>query len=281
MPLCVKLTLKPKRVNISGVLIVIKEEEKILDYFSLLKKRRILGTSYLFIGDNFSLVKGVVKLISCSENALFCDICWDCERINSENHPDLFLIEPQNFSITIKRIKESQGFLQLKSFHSKKKVLIIKGGENLGHEAAGAFLKTLEEPPKNSFIAICVSKLEGLLPTIVSRCRKIFLPFKQTEIDSSSIRLVSHFLNGERIKFKNRKEFSHFLWTLIVSLRDYFVFQTTNGNNHLLKTRENQDFLKPYRPEEMEGILGDILKIYSMRNNINENLALNLIKMKL
>jgi hypothetical protein len=255
--------------------------DKIINYFYLLKKNGLVGTSYLFIGENPSLVKDVVKLVNCKESDHFCGVCWDCKKIDGFNHPDFLLIEPEPLTIKIEKIREVQQFLALKSFRLKKKTVFIKEGESFGLAAANAFLKTLEEPPKNSFIAICTSKLEGLLPTIISRCRKIYLPFCEADEDFSSVSSVRDFLKGINIKFKNRREFASFLWALVIFFRDRLVEQSGCINNRLLKNRECEIIWKPYTAEQIDKILGSIFKVYSAYNSVNENLALNLIRMNL
>jgi len=264
------------------------DDDKILNYFSLLKKRKILGKAYLFIGDNFSLVKNVAKLINCdNDEEHFCDICLTCKKIEELSHPDLFIVAPKTLSITIDSIRECQEFLRLKSFCAKRKIVIIKQAENIGEAAASAFLKTLEEPPKNSLIFICTSKLEGVLPTIVSRCRKIFLPFKEAELDEACIKYVCDFLKGERFEFKDRKDFKNFLWAFIVVLRDYMVLAHSHKNNKLL-ARDSYEIILPllqkrkgYAPNKQSELLAELLSVYSVYNTVNENLALNLIRTKL
>jgi hypothetical protein len=262
-------------------------EEKISNYFKLLKEKELIGPTYAFIGDDFSLVKDVIKIISCRQAEAFCGRCWDCEAIAEDKHPDVCLIAPQNLTITIENIREAQRFLSLKGFRLKKKIVLVKEAQSLGLEAANAFLKTLEEPPKNSFIAISTSKLEGLLPTIVSRCRKIFLPFQEKENPSVNLSLISSFLRGERIAFKDRSDFASFLWAFALLFRDYLIYEATHQNKELLKSSDYEIILqssvrkRPYTLEELEGILKETLRIYSVYNSINENLALNLLRMKL
>lgn len=263
------------------------EQDKILNYFSILKKHEIIGKSYLFVGDNFLLVKDIAKLVNCQEHKnSFCDSCWDCKKIEEGSHPDVFIVEPKTLSITIDSIRDCQQFLRLKSFRAKQKIVIIKEAETIAETAASAFLKTLEEPPKNSLIFICTSKLEGLLPTIISRCRKVFLPFAEEEIEKSSIKYIFDFLKGEKLEFKDRSNFKAFLWTLIVILRDHMVSAVTH-ENRLLKAKDCEIILpllqgrKAYTIEQQGDILKDILKVYSAYNTINENLALNLIRAKM
>ena len=63
--------------------------------------------------------------------------------------------------------------IYLKPSEGRKKVFIIDDAHKMTEEAADAFLKTLEEPPKDSVIILVTSKPEMLLPTIHSRCNKI------------------------------------------------------------------------------------------------------------
>ena len=50
-------------------------------------------------------------------------------------------------------------------------------------EAANALLKTLEEPPEKSMIILITSNHNKLLPTIVSRCKKVrFKPLTEEDI---------------------------------------------------------------------------------------------------
>lgn len=76
-------------------------------------------------------------------------------------------------SIKIKEIRQIEHQINLKPHSSKHKLIIINNGQNLTLEASNALLKTLEEPPINSIIIICVSNENALLPTLISRCQKI------------------------------------------------------------------------------------------------------------
>jgi len=255
--------------------------EDILNYFQILKKRDLLGTSYLFVGQDDRAIIDVAKLINCTEGADFCDNCWDCKRIEEGNHPDLLIISPDGFSIKIESIREGMRFFSLKSFRLRRKILIINNAQALTPAAANAFLKTLEEPPRNSFIAISASKLDGLLPTIISRCRRIFLPSREEEVDESLKGSVFSFLKGQDLRFSDRKRFSSFLWTLIMVLRQNLISKTGLRNNQLPQALEGEIILAPYSLSQIDSILKDILKIYGAAKSVNMNLALNLIRLKL
>ncbi|MCM8819399.1 MAG: hypothetical protein NC925_01215 [Candidatus Omnitrophica bacterium] len=257
--------------------------EKIIRYFKLLKGKNILGPSYLFVGNDFSLVEEIIKLIICKNN--LCDDCWDCKSIKNHTHPDVYVVEPKNLQICIDDIKNAQNFLYLKSFCSGKKVLLIKDAQSFGIEAANAFLKTLEEPPKNSSILICTTQLEGILPTIISRCRKIFLPYSESQPLDFNSSWIPLFFDG-KLNFKERSQFSSFLWLLAIIFRNSLIFKLTNSESLLFKNKDFRQILgifnraKNININELCDILNTILKIYSVSNNVNEKLALNLLKVK-
>ena len=66
--------------------------------------------------------------------------------------------------------------------HSK--VFIIDEAELLGSEAQNALLKTLEEPPANTYIILVTCQPQRLFPTIRSRCQHVaFVPLDSTAMN--------------------------------------------------------------------------------------------------
>ena len=61
--------------------------------------------------------------------------------------------------------------MYLKGFGGKPKVCIVWGIEKLNSNGGNAFLKLLEEPPKNTFFILIAEDHELVLPTILSRCQ--------------------------------------------------------------------------------------------------------------
>jgi DNA polymerase III gamma/tau subunit len=59
--------------------------------------------------------------------------------------------------------------------------LIIAGADAMTDEAAGAFLKTLEEPPAGVVFILLVTREDRLPVTIASRCQKILFEEKKAE----------------------------------------------------------------------------------------------------
>jgi len=64
------------------------------------------------------------------------------------------------------------------------KIGIIRGAHHLSIEAANALLKTLEEPPQATHLILLAESSRQILPTVMSRCRKLLfcpLSYEDTE----------------------------------------------------------------------------------------------------
>jgi hypothetical protein len=110
--------------------------------------------------------------------------------IKNNSHPDLFSINNETLisyfqredknklknktkKIPVGFIREAIDFVMLKSGLSKNKILFIDGAENLTISSQNALLKTLEEPPQNTYIIIQSNRFKCLNQTIYSRCQLI------------------------------------------------------------------------------------------------------------
>ena len=74
-------------------------------------------------------------------------------------------------SISIADIENVRKKISLKAFNGGARVCIVWGAEKMNNQASNAFLKILEEPPKNTFFLLIAENQEEVLPTIVSRCQ--------------------------------------------------------------------------------------------------------------
>jgi len=147
--------------------------------------------AYLFVG---SYGTGLEKLANTFASSLICSNlkvtkqacrkCQDCQWMLTE-HPDLKIInnpleESDSEYIPIDEIRKLKDFLTLSS-HKKNgnKVILINKAENLTaakEYSSNALLKSLEEPPENSYIILTTDNISSLLPTIVSRCLIVSAP---------------------------------------------------------------------------------------------------------
>ena len=97
----------------------------------------------------------------------------DQHRVDIEQHPDLYVVEPEGEAILIDQIRDLRGDLHLRPFEAPRRAYLIREAETMGRDAANALLKSLEEPPDYAvFVLVCHDRAR-LLPTIDSRCQHI------------------------------------------------------------------------------------------------------------
>lgn len=78
--------------------------------------------------------------------------------------------------IRIRQIRALPGFVNVSTHRQGLRVIVLYPAEALNAESANALLKMLEEPPPGTAFVLVTNKPDSLLPTILSRCRKIALP---------------------------------------------------------------------------------------------------------
>lgn len=80
---------------------------------------------------------------------------------------------------TIATIRELGRRLNIKAY-GKTRAVVIEDAHKMTHIAQNAFLKTLEEPPKDTIIILSSLSEDALLPTIRSRCISLIAPISQS-----------------------------------------------------------------------------------------------------
>jgi len=104
------------------------------------------------------------------------------ERDASENtaaavlaHPDLRWIVPEGAGeqIGIDAVRAIADFVVRTPQIAPRKVAVFTSADAMNTHASNALLKTLEEPPPDSYVILVTDSLRDLLPTIRSRCRLV------------------------------------------------------------------------------------------------------------
>ena len=91
-------------------------------------------------------------------------------------HPDLRWVEPDGGALKVEQIRETIAFLHQTPRFAGRKVAVLVGADRMNVFAGNALLKSLEEPPENSFVVLVASAPERLLATVKSRCQRLDLP---------------------------------------------------------------------------------------------------------
>ncbi len=108
-------------------------------------------------------------------------------KLSSRNHPDLHIFLPEGKSAThpIENIRKLIEEVALPPYEAPVKVFIIHDAHQMLPTSSNALLKTFEEPSLHSYFILLTSNLDAILPTIVSRCRKVpFFPIRQSQIET-------------------------------------------------------------------------------------------------
>jgi len=157
-------------------------QERAIRFLKNAIEKNQISHAYLFSGR-----KGVGKRLLAEQFAqgLLCEndrtfqscSCQHCSKIASSAHADIRWIGADEGERTIKlaEVRAVQSWLALRPLEARRKVCIIHYAERMTEEAANAFLKTLEEPPQNSYIIFTVEHTFQLLDTILSRLVEVRL----------------------------------------------------------------------------------------------------------
>ncbi len=135
-----------------------------------------IAYAYLFVGPEGMGKKSIgnmfAKAILCTSRfSKPCGECLSCRQLTSGNHPDVTLVKPQKTSIGIEEIRTIQKELNIRPYQSDRKLILIEDAHLLTFQAQNALLKSLEEPPPFVVFILLSQRLQGLLPTVLSRLK--------------------------------------------------------------------------------------------------------------
>jgi DNA polymerase III, delta'' subunit len=248
--------------------------EQLADMIVNHRAHHALLINYIQGSGEEELINLLVNRLICqsSQQLQPCGQCHSCQLLLSQHHPDYYLItnEQGKQSISIDQIRSISTKVYEKSQQGGNKVIWIKHAALMTEAAANALLKTLEEPPENTYFILSDEHNSQLLPTIHSRCFSYFLAVpeleesinwlkKQHSHSYSDNELATALLLSENAplnaaillqpeKWQQRKLFCEKLLELLPE----------NNFWQLAKTFNNEDFLE--RITWFCALLGDALK---------------------
>ncbi|XBS71207.1 DNA polymerase III subunit delta' [Acerihabitans sp. KWT182] len=130
-------------------------------------------------GDD-SLCYAISRWLICRrpEGMKSCGHCHSCRLMLAGNHPDFYRPEPEKgrSSLGVDGIRQVIDPLYHHAQQGGAKVVWLSDSESLTEQAANALLKTLEEPPDQTYFLLACREPSHLLPTLRSRCLYCHLP---------------------------------------------------------------------------------------------------------
>lgn len=146
-----------------------------LDYMSSVVKSGSVPHTVVIEGiqgsGKYTLATHFSAMINCMGDSAPCGKCSACTKIFSGVHADVTVVdlEQDKKSISVSRVREIIYDASLMPSEAKKRIFIIRNAQALTHQAQNAFLKMLEEPPKDVIFILLTHDKELLLPTVISR----------------------------------------------------------------------------------------------------------------
>ncbi|PYL07928.1 MAG: hypothetical protein DME34_05830 [Verrucomicrobia bacterium] len=174
-----------------------------LQYLRRAHEQKRLAHAYLICGQpgsgKRSLAAELAQLVNGSRPA---DVFSGTAR-------ETFVAEPESKSrrIVIEQVRALEHALQMRASDGRRKVAILADADRLQPQAANAFLKTLEEPPKDSLLLLLTAMPEMLPETIISRCIAIPLqPAEEQKATAEQTELVRLLRESARVASPNVRD---------------------------------------------------------------------------
>ncbi len=278
--------------------------------------------AYLFetggFSDSMNFIISFVKSLQCPykyTNNKNCRNCKICTLIDTNNNPEVKIINPDGMWIKKEQIKELMQEFEKKAVLGNKKIYIINGADKLNTTSANSILKFLEEPEEGIIAILVTENIYNVLETIRSRCQIITLrETKKNFLEENTALRLKKVLKLEElteenltkiektIKFINYYETNHLktiiymqkLWhdyiktkeELLNSFEIIILYYKDILNNQLNKNPEIfvdyiEDIEKISQNNTIEQITNKLLTLNNLKEKIKFNANTNLLMDKL
>lgn len=110
----------------------------------------------------------IIKIINCNNGGN--DDCNICNTIDKNTNPDVIIVSPDGKEIKVDAVANIIDSFSTKPLINKYSTYVVREADKLNVSSANKLLKFLEEPETNIIGFFITEKLQGILPTIRSRC---------------------------------------------------------------------------------------------------------------
>ncbi len=184
--------------------------------------------------------------------------------------------EKKGNEISIAQVRELSAFCSLTSLNNASKAVIIRQAHCLNTDAQDAFLKILEEPRGNVVFLLLTEQPDRLLPTVLSRCCKIFFPNNNLfEVGEDKAGLFQEIIKGNLAK---RFAYAQNLLAAEEKSEQYNGLRRELGDwvAFLRTSLISEKYALGYKPEQTVKAIGAAQRAIYLLENTNANQKLNL-----
>lgn len=119
-----------------------------------------------------------------SDSGDACGQCRGCQLLAAGQHPNLFWLrremndrgDREKRDISVDQIRDMIAKVSLAGHYGAPKLVVVDPADALSPASVNALLKTIEEPPPETRIALVSEQPMALLPTLRSRCQRLEFP---------------------------------------------------------------------------------------------------------
>lgn len=121
------------------------------------------------------------RLLCRSTAARPCGDCADCRLFLAGSHPDFHWVSvlEDKKEIAVQQLRGLSEVLTLRSYRGGPKIGLIEPAEAMNNHSFNALLKTLEEPPEETYLLLATSRSDRIPRTIASRCARFRMPLPE------------------------------------------------------------------------------------------------------
>lgn len=201
------------------------ESLKETSLYNSLNLTKTLHHAYLFTSIDKELNNSIAMLFAKSlicENNNICNTCFGCKQFDINSHPDFIMLNQD--AIKVDDVNKIINQLSTKPISNNVKVFLILNAENINEISQNKLLKSLEEPNASNIFILTTTKIDKLLPTVLSRLHKVHL----TKINHNDKLIISNELKSKNLdvgKFINSD----------ISLTEFISYETNEETKKTLK----------------------------------------------
>ena len=143
------------------------------------KRGRMLSHAYLVLCADEKFMKEYLKIVAqiiLCKSGETCGTCRTCKLIAEENFADVTFYPQKGESVLTEDVNDLIEKSYIKPLEGEKRIFVINGAQTMNPSAQNKLLKTLEEPPANVHIILGATSEFSLLPTVLSRVKKLPVP---------------------------------------------------------------------------------------------------------